>query len=286
MAISTRTTPDKTEPTGRDRSVRHFLQHLGEMVLAMLAGMLLLGPIWEAVGSALGATDALGRTDVRVAEASVTMVAAMAAWMLVRRHRWREISEMAAAMTLPYLVLLTTFWWGALSGDAVLHGGHLLMVPAMVVAMVVRRDAYLRHRPLRRTGTAGSGIWVALRRRWPAGLALLLTLDYWLVPTVPNPWILLVLPLGYLVIGSWRRQLGHPGMLAAQLAGLAAYVALLLVVLSVDDDLARYLVAAGWLAHAAWDLVHLRLNRVVPRPYAEFCAVLDTVIGITIIVLL
>jgi hypothetical protein len=38
---------------------------------------------------------------------------------------------------------------------------------------------------------------------------------------------------------------------------------------------APYVLAAGWLAHAAWDVVHHRIGRVVPRWYAETCLVAD-----------
>jgi hypothetical protein len=254
------------------------------MSVAMTAGMLLLSPIWQAIGSGLGAAGTFARVELRVLEAIVTMVLGMAVWMRVRRHQWRSVVRMSAAMAAPPLLLLVPYWLMALPGSVVLSGGHLLMVPAMAAVMLVRRREFTEHRPLARFDRPGLG--GALWRRWPTWLALLVTFDLWLTPWLPAPWLLLVLPLAYLLIGSWRRQLGRPGILAAQLAALAAYLGLVLVALPVDPDLARYLVAAGWLAHAAWDLVHLRLRRVVPGPYAEFCAVLDTVVGVTIIVLL
>lgn len=46
---------------------------------------------------------------------------------------------------------------------------------------------------------------------------------------------------------------------------------------------AGLLAGPGLLAHAAWDSHHHRARRVVPRSMAEFCAVLDTLLGATII---
>jgi hypothetical protein len=47
----------------------------------------------------------------------------------------------------------------------------------------------------------------------------------------------------------------------------------------VDPDLGRYLVAAGWFGHGIWDFVHLKLDKVVARSYAEWCGVLDVLIA-------
>jgi hypothetical protein len=41
-------------------------------------------------------------------------------------------------------------------------------------------------------------------------------------------------------------------------------------------------VAAGLIGHAAWDAAHFRLDRVVARSYAEFCAFLGLLVGVTI----
>jgi hypothetical protein len=47
-----------------------------------------------------------------------------------------------------------------------------------------------------------------------------------------------------------------------------------------------YLVAAGLIAHAAWDAFHYVRDRVVARSYAEFCAVLDLLVGATVLIVL
>lgn len=251
---------------------RRLLWHLAEMALAMVAGMVLLGPLWEMAGTALGVAGALARPEVAALVMATNMTVGMTVWMRYRAHHWRGVGEMAAAMYVPFLLLLVPFWAGLLDGDAVLLGGHLLMVPAMV--LVVLRH---RHEPpvvIRRHPAV-----VALARRWPAGLALLLTADLWVDPMVLSPWTMLVLPGGYLLIGVARRTLRGPGVLATQLVGLVAWVTVTLVAVAAGGRTAAWLVAFGWLVHAGWDLINHRTGRVVPRGYAEFCGVLDTALG-------
>jgi hypothetical protein len=45
--------------------------------------------------------------------------------------------------------------------------------------------------------------------------------------------------------------------------------------LYVAPDLGRYVLAAGWFGHCLWDIAHHVAKRVVPRWYAEYCAVAD-----------
>ncbi len=68
--------------------------------------------------------------------------------------------------------------------------------------------------------------------------------------------------------------------LRAQAAGVIGFGALALVGLTVEPDVGRHVVAGGWLLHGGWDIVHLRLDRVVSRSYAEFCGVFDILIGV------
>ncbi|MEU5781768.1 hypothetical protein [Micromonospora lupini] len=251
---------------------RRLLWHLAEMALAMVAGMVLLGPLWEVSGTALGVAGALARPEVAALVMATNMTVGMTVWMRYRAHHWSGVAEMAAAMYVPFLLLLVPFWAGLLDGDAVLLGGHLLMVPAMVLVA-------LRHRHEPPAVISRHPAVVALARRWPAGLALLLTLDMWVDPTVLSPWTMLVLPGGYLLIGLARRTLRGPGVLATQLVGLVAWVTVTLVAVAAGGRTAAWLVAFGWLAHSGWDLINHRTGRVVPRGYAEFCGVLDAALG-------
>ncbi|MET8529310.1 hypothetical protein [Micromonospora sp. NPDC005172] len=251
---------------------RGWWWHLGEMAIAMLVGMVLLEPLWDAAGTLLGVGATLARPEVAALVMATNMTIGMSVWMRHRGQHWQGVVEMAAAMYVPFLLLFVPFRAGLLDGDALLLGGHLLMVPAMVLVA-------LRHRHHPPTAVRRHPAVVALARRWPTGLALLMTVDIWIDPRVLSPWTMLVLPGGYLVIGLARRTLRGPRVLAIHLAGLAVWVALTLVAVAVSGRTAAWLVALGWLAHAGWDLVQHRTGRVVPHGYAEWCAVLDTSLG-------
>ncbi|MBM0278346.1 hypothetical protein [Micromonospora tarensis] len=251
---------------------RGWWWHLGEMALAMLVGMLLLGPLWDAAGTLLGVGATLGRPEVAALVMATNMTIGMTVWMRYRAHHWRGVVEMAAAMYVPFLLLVVPYRAGLLDGDGLLLGGHLLMVPAMVLVAVRHRHetpALVRRHPA----------VLALARRWPTGLALLMTVDVWVDPRVLSAWTMLVLPAGYLLIGVARRTLRGPGVLATQLAGLAAWLTLTLVAVAAGGRTAAWLVALGWLAHAGWDLVQHRTARVVPRGYTEWCGVLDVALA-------
>lgn len=266
-----------------------FLRHYVEMVVAMAIGMLLLGRVWDTFAALLGGERLLARPDLAALVMATDMTIGMAIWMRHRRHGWRGVAEMGAAMYLPFAALLVPYWGGVVSGEALLTAGHLLMLPAMVVAMLLRRGEYTTgHRAPAADRGVEPGLVGRVRavlvRRWPTWLALVMTVDNWVQPGMP-PWVMLALPAAYLVIGAVRGQFGDRRMLALQVGGLLVYVVLVAVAVTADDWLVRYLVAAGWLFHAGWDIAHHRARAVVPRGYAEWCAVVDTVIGVTVLLL-
>jgi hypothetical protein len=85
-----------------------------------------------------------------------------------------------------------------------------------------------------------------------------------------------------LVVLAWTAVSAPPhgaDLRPVQAAGLAGFSAMALVGLAVDPDLGRYLVAAGWFLHGVWDAVHLRLDKVVVRSYAEWCGVFDILVA-------
>jgi len=86
-----------------------------------------------------------------------------------------------------------------------------------------------------------------------------------------------------MLIGAFRRQLGDPKVLMVETIGVLAFGALALGALLADGRLAQYLLAAAWLGHGGWDFAHHRANKVVPRWYAELCAVLDVMVAIGIL---
>ncbi|QLQ36138.1 hypothetical protein [Micromonospora robiginosa] len=248
-------------------------RHLAGMMVAMVAGMVLLGPLWRAVGQAVGGAGVLARADVAALVMATNMSLGMVAWMWHRGDGWAATAQMTAAMFVPFLLLLPPWWAGLVGDHALMLGGHLLMVPAMVL-VALRHHHAPGVTPPRRPAAA-------VARRWPAALALLMTADMWFAPTVVPPWTLLVLPGGYLLLGTWRRQWGDRRRLGVQLAGLAGWGGLAAVAVAVPDRVAGVLVGLGWLGHTGWDLWHHRTGGVVPRGYAQWCAVLDVAVGIT-----
>ena len=116
----------------------HFIRHFVEMVVAMVVGMVVLGGALSSVHL----PPVFDRPDVGALVMATNMTIGMSAWMLVRRHGWASVAEMAAAMYLPFVALLVPYWAGVLPGGAVMMLGHALMLPAMLVAMFRRRAEY------------------------------------------------------------------------------------------------------------------------------------------------
>ena len=135
MTVNTSTATRSTA-----RAHLRFAGHFVEMVVAMLVGMAVLGPIWSFVAPGLA-----HRADTGTLVMATDMALAMALWMRIRRHSWPRIAEMSAAMYVPFLVLLPPYWVGAVSADALMMAGHVLMLPAMLAVMLWRRGDYHHH---------------------------------------------------------------------------------------------------------------------------------------------
>lgn len=128
-----------------------FARHYLEMLVAMLLGMAVLGPLESALLDPLGWRSVRAVPELDALVMATNMTAAMVAWMGYRRHGWAATGLMAAAMYLPFVVLFAPLWLGALSPTGVLVGGHLLMLPAMAGAMLLRREEYTGHHPRQAT---------------------------------------------------------------------------------------------------------------------------------------
>ena len=127
----------------------------------------------------------------------------------------------------------------------------------------------------------------ALGRRWSAWAVLLagLLLAFFIPSTsevVPSV-VLLVAALVFLALGVARGQLREPGGLTLQTAGMLAFGSTALVALYVNPALGGKLVAVALIGHAAWDAYHFMRNKVVSRSYAEFCGVVDLLLGVAIL---
>lgn len=138
-----------------------------------------------------------------------------------------------------------------------------------------------------------AGVRGALVHRWPAALgAVAAANSLVLLAHLPasvhvwvSAWCVLLAAVIYLTWGTARGALGNRGLLTAQTAAVLGFGAIALWAVAVDPDAARYVLAAGWLAHAVWDVVHHRLGRVVPRWYAETCLVADLTVATALLTL-
>ena len=124
------------------RSKRRFWRHFVEMVVVMLLSMAILGAAVSAVFALVGHANLLHYAALRGLLMTGYMVAGMALWMRHRRHAWVSVLEMSVAMVVPYAILLGPFLAGLIEKGPFLGAMHVLMLPSMYVAMVIRRDEY------------------------------------------------------------------------------------------------------------------------------------------------
>jgi hypothetical protein len=138
MTTETVPAPDRhTAARSRGEQVWHFVRHYLEMVAAMLVGMFTLGGLEDLVFPSVTV-----RADVGVLLMATNMSIGMGAWMRFRGHSWRGVAEMSASMYGPFLALLVPYWMGAIGGHAVMAWGHLIMLPAMALVMLLRPAEY------------------------------------------------------------------------------------------------------------------------------------------------
>ena len=124
--------PAPAAPLGWRAASWYFTRHYLEMLAAMVVGMVGLG--WLEGFLPL---DLMARVDVGALVMATNMSVGMSAWMRFRNRSWRGAGAMSATMYLPFLVLLVPFWAGGIPASAVLPWGHVLMLPAMGLAMLV-----------------------------------------------------------------------------------------------------------------------------------------------------
>ena len=83
---------------------RNFIRHYVEMVIAMLAGMAVLGMPLAALG-----TDS---TELELLGMAFSMTVPMVAWMRYRGHGWAPAADMTASMFLPSFAAIALLWTG------------------------------------------------------------------------------------------------------------------------------------------------------------------------------
>ena len=115
-----------------------FLLHLGEMVLAMMLGMEILGMPSGAVMAALGYSGPIPSALMM----TVNMTVPMVLWMWFRGHAWARSAEMGAAMVLPAIALVMLSLVGVIAQSDLSGAVMDPMLPAMIALMLYRRADY------------------------------------------------------------------------------------------------------------------------------------------------
>lgn len=125
----------------KGRHARQLLRHYLEMLVAMAAGMLLLGSLREVLGLTTAFAQNPGISFVLMA---TDMAVGMAAWMLFRGHGWAVTLEMCAAMYVPVL-LLPLVWSGDMGEMTFMVLAHVLMMVAMLAVLLRHRHNLAHH---------------------------------------------------------------------------------------------------------------------------------------------
>jgi hypothetical protein len=130
-------------------STRQFVRHYIEMVMAMFAGMVVLGLPAGAALSAAGMSMSELHNDapaLMLLLMAVTMTVPMVGWMAYRGHGRRANTEMAASMFLPTFGVIALLWGGLVADIGTLMIiEHVVMLLSMLAAMLLRREEYTHH---------------------------------------------------------------------------------------------------------------------------------------------
>ncbi|MGW8564841.1 hypothetical protein [Isoptericola sp. NPDC055881] len=166
--------------------------------------------------------------------------------------------------------------WPAALGVLVAAGTTVGLADARDAVPVLAASGlvYVAAAALARPGAA----WVAFGVSFVLiGVAKVTDLD-------PTVWMI-ALAVVLAVIGLARGRVRPPWSLPLQSAAMVVLAAVALLAVRADALGGGLLVAAGLLAHAAWDTYHHRTGRVVGHTMAEFCGVLDVLLAVTLVVL-
>jgi hypothetical protein len=132
---------------------KHFIRHYVEMVVAMFLGMAVLGLPTEWALGAFGSSWSDLHHDapaLMLLVMALIMTAPMVGWMAYRGHGRRANAEMAASMFLPTFGVIGLLGAGLVTDPmALMTLEHIVMLPSMLAAMLLRRDEYSGHGPAR-----------------------------------------------------------------------------------------------------------------------------------------
>jgi hypothetical protein len=122
------------------RMTRTFIRHYFEMLLAMFIGMGVLA------GGLAAAGVGIEPIELDLLWMAFSMSLPMVAWMRYRGHGWAPAADMTAAMFIPSLAAIALLSAGLVEDHGALMAiQHVAMFPAMLIAMLLRRDEYSGH---------------------------------------------------------------------------------------------------------------------------------------------
>jgi hypothetical protein len=130
-------------------ATKRFIRHYVEMVVAMFAGMAVLGVPAGWLLGAMGSSWS-GLTDDAPAlmflGMATTMTVPMVGWMAYRGHGRRANAEMSASMFVPTFAVIGLLWAELVSDIGVLLViEHVAMLTGMLAVMLLRPAEYTHH---------------------------------------------------------------------------------------------------------------------------------------------
>ncbi|WP_433528836.1 hypothetical protein ACQPYA_21180 [Micromonospora sp. CA-263727] len=166
--------------------------------------------------------------------------------------------------------------WPAALGVLVAVGTLLGISHGGQVASVVAASGFV-YLAAAATGRPGAA--------WPAFGVTFVLVGLGLAPTGfdPVPWIC-VAAVGLAIFGSVRVGPRPAWSLPLQSVAMLVLGAAALLAVSADHLAGGIIVSVALFAHAAWDAWHHHTGRVVVRSLAEFCGVLDVLVGAGVLV--
>jgi hypothetical protein len=127
-------------------AAQRFARHYAEMVVAMFAGMAVLGLPAGWVMSAFGTSWGDLSPELMFLAMATTMTIPMAGWMAYRGHGLRASAEMSASMFVPTFAVIGVMWAGTLTDTGVLMLiEHVAMLLCMAGVMLLRPAEYIHH---------------------------------------------------------------------------------------------------------------------------------------------
>jgi hypothetical protein len=138
-----------TPPDLHRLAPRHFLRHYAEMVVAMFAGMGVLGvPTGWALGAVGSSWSELTDTapSLMLLGMAITMTVPMVAWMRYRGHGRRANAEMSASMLVPTFAVMALQLAGIVENiNVLLVVEHVAMLLGMLGVMLAHPSEYTLH---------------------------------------------------------------------------------------------------------------------------------------------